>query len=192
MEIPNNQTRHKLLDVAEELFSKRGYTSVKLRDIAAEMDMRHASLYYYAPGGKEQLFVEVMERSFTRHRDGLTHAIESAGENFRDQMMATAEWLINQTPLNFSRMIEADMHELQKHDAERLMQVAYDSMRLPITPVLEKAQHDGLITVPDFDMAAMAFVTLIQSVHNIPFEKSVKLHVGHQLVDMLLNGWLKR
>jgi AcrR family transcriptional regulator len=33
-ELPNNETRIRLLDRAEELFSARGYTAVRLRDIA--------------------------------------------------------------------------------------------------------------------------------------------------------------
>jgi len=45
------------------LFSKRGYIRVRLRDIASAMGMKHASLYYYAPAGKQQLFIEVVERN---------------------------------------------------------------------------------------------------------------------------------
>lgn len=48
-DLPQNETRTRLLDAADGLFSRRGHTAVTLRDIASKVGMRHASLYYYAP-----------------------------------------------------------------------------------------------------------------------------------------------
>jgi AcrR family transcriptional regulator len=70
MRAASNSTHQTILDAAERLFAERGYAAVKMHDIARAVDMRHASLYYYAPAGKEQLYVEVMERNFNRHRAG--------------------------------------------------------------------------------------------------------------------------
>lgn len=82
---PNNATWLRILDTAEDLFAKRGFAAVKLRDIASAIGMRHASLYYYAPGGKEQLYIEVMDRVLRRHRAGLEHVIVAAGDDLREQ-----------------------------------------------------------------------------------------------------------
>jgi len=193
-ERPDNETRRRILDVAEQLFSERGYAPVRLRDIAAAVDMRHASLYYYVPGGKEQLFVEVMERSFHRHHAGLTDAIADAGDDIRAQVHGVARWLASQPPLDFTRMQQADMPAIAPQQAERLMQVAYDALRLPIVAALERATASGQIEVSDPDLAAMALVSLVQSVHAIPsaFRMVPLEHVGRQLADMLLDGWLKR
>lgn len=194
MDTPNNETRERILDIADELFSKRGYASVTLRDIAGAIGMKHASLYYYAPGGKKQLYVEVMERNFLRHRQGLTAAIEGADDDLRAQMYAVARWLVSQPPLDFSRMQAADMSEISQEQAERLMDMAYDAMRIPIIGVLEQANYAGYTHLQDVNMAAMAIVSLIQSVHNIPGQYGIEVrhHVGLQLVDMMLDGWLKR
>ncbi len=80
--LPDNETCEHILKVANELFSQRGFAAVRLRDIAAAVGMKHASLYYYVPGGKEQLFIEVLERNFHRHREGLTQAIQGPGTTF--------------------------------------------------------------------------------------------------------------
>jgi AcrR family transcriptional regulator len=193
-ETPNNETWMRILDVADELFSKRGYTGVRLRDIANALGMKHASLYYYAPGGKEQLFVQVMERNFQRHYNGLTTAITEAPDDLREQMVAAAAWLSSQPLLDLSRMIESDTHEIDQAHASRLMNLAYDALRMPLVEVLRKAQDAGIINVPDLDLTAMAFVSLIGSVHHIPREygKATRAKVARQLVDMLLNGWLVR
>ncbi|NJM07260.1 TetR/AcrR family transcriptional regulator [Candidatus Gracilibacteria bacterium] len=191
---PNNETRVRLLDAAEALFSSRGYTSVRLRDIAAAVDMRHASLYYYAPGGKAQLYIEVMERSMQRHRIGLEAAIRNAGGDLRAEIYAVVDWLVAQPPLDINRMNNADMHELNAEQARKLMELSYDSLRLPIGEALARAAAAGQITVPDVDLAAMGLIALIQSVHAIPpAYRSVSLAaLGHQLAAMLMDGWFRR
>lgn len=193
-EPPNNQTRTQLLDVAEALFSARGYTAVRLRDIASAMGMRHASLYYYAPGGKEQLYLEVMERTMRRHQAGIEHAIRSAGSDVRAQIYAVVDWLAAQPPLDLVRMSQADMPELAPESAERLMQLAYDSLRLPIGAAISRAASAGQITVSDPDLASVALVSLVQSIHAIPkaYAPDNLARIGRQLADMLLDGWLRR
>ncbi len=52
----NTDARERVLDAAERLFAERGYASVTLRDIAAEVGIRHTSLYHHVPGGKEAIF----------------------------------------------------------------------------------------------------------------------------------------
>ena len=51
---------------------------VTMHDIASALGMKQASLYYHVPGGKEELFVEIMERSLGRHKRGLVASIEAA------------------------------------------------------------------------------------------------------------------
>lgn len=192
-DIPDNETRTRLLDVAEELFSARGYTAVRLRDIASAMGMRHASLYYYAPAGKEGLYLEVMERTMRRHRAGLEQAIAEAGPDFRAQVYAVVDWLASQPPLDVVRMNQSDMPELASDKAEQLMALAYDSLRLPIGGAIRSATKAGLITVPDPDMAALALVSLVESVHAIPraYYPGDLAVIGRQFADMLLDGWLR-
>jgi AcrR family transcriptional regulator len=193
-EAPDNETRARLLDVAERLFAARGYAGVKLRAIAAEVGIHHASLYYYAPGGKRQLFIEVMERSFERHRAGLTDAIQRAGADIREQLRAVVAWLVAQPPLDLSRMAQADMGALDRADADRLMTLAYDALRLPIVEALEAASGAGLIPWDDLDLAAMGLVSLAQSVHSVPFRMpdTLRASIGQRLADMYVEGLLKR
>ncbi|MBC8098664.1 MAG: TetR/AcrR family transcriptional regulator [Armatimonadetes bacterium] len=193
-DLPNNETRQRLLDAAELLFIKRGYASVKLRDIAEAVGLHHASLYYYAPGGKEQLFVEVMQRSLNRHREGMTQAAAQAGRDLHAQVYAIAAWLAQQPPLDLQRMAHADLREIDPAQAEALMMLAFDALRLPLAEVLHQANAAGSATVANPELAAIAFVQLMQSVHNIPelATPEARQAVGYEMADMLLNGWLKR
>ena len=198
-DIPNNETREQILSVAEELFSKRGLAAVKLRDIAAAVGMRHASLYYYAPAGKEGLFVEVMRRSFHRHREGMAQAIAAAGDDLFAQMNALATWIISQPPMDLSRMAHADLPAIEPQMAAELGKLAIDSMTIPIIDALKAAEARGAIRpLMDHGLAAMAFNVLLQSVHQVPaeaIEHSIpggRAAMGQTLVDMLLYGWMPR
>lgn len=183
-----------MLDAAEALFSARGYSSVRLRDIAAAVGIKHAALYYYVPGGKEQLFVEVMERNLHRHRAGLAAAIAAAGPELRAQMRAVSGWLLSQPPLNLARMDASDFPAISPEHAERISALIFDSLRLPLAEALERAQAAGIVALPDPGLAAITFVVLVESIHadTGPYMVGRKEQIIDQLIDMLLNGWLTR
>ncbi|MBK8799345.1 MAG: helix-turn-helix transcriptional regulator [Anaerolineales bacterium] len=75
MEQEVKDSTQRVLDVAETLFMDRGYNAITLRDIADELGIKQASLYYHFPGGKEQLFLTMAERMFERHRQGIVTAL---------------------------------------------------------------------------------------------------------------------
>lgn len=58
---PRTDTREKLLDAAERLFSENGYDGTSLRDIATRAKL-HLALSTYHFGTKEKLFEEVIGR----------------------------------------------------------------------------------------------------------------------------------
>jgi AcrR family transcriptional regulator len=193
MKEPENETRQKLLDVGERLFSERGYTSVRLRDIADALGIKHAALYYYFPEGKEQLYIAVMERNLHRHRAGMEQAVAEAGPELRDQLRAVAHWLLTQPPVNLARMTQSDLPALQAAHAERLGLLAFDSMRMPLTDAIAAAKERGIVVIEEPGLAAICFTALIQTIHGddhpvAPFRDSVV----EQIIDLFLNGLLKR
>src|SRR4051794_8575811 len=58
------RTRQEILDVATREFADRGYAGARVDEIAARTQTTKRMIYYYF-GGKEQLFVEVLERAYT-------------------------------------------------------------------------------------------------------------------------------
>ena len=52
------------MQAAARLFAAKGYNAVSVRDIAAEMDLTPASLYYYFPD-KETLYRQTLVMVFT-------------------------------------------------------------------------------------------------------------------------------
>ena len=145
MEPLNSEARERVFVAAERLFAERGYTAVTLKDIAAAIGIRHASLYHHVPGGKEELYLEVMERHFKHHAVGLQHAIAQAEPHVGAQLKAAAYWLLSQPPLDLIRLVHSDLPALAADHAERLSLLAFHSLLIPLRLVLQQAQERGEI-----------------------------------------------
>lgn len=182
--------RERVLNAAEHLFSERGYAPVTLRDIADQLGMKQASLYYHVPGGKEALFVEVTERSFHRHRAGLEAAIDSAGSEPREQLRGAACWILSQSIPDLGRMINSDMPEIEETQAHRLMQIAFESLILPVAGIFQRAYEKGGFRTSEPILLAGAFISVIASVHNLPdrFTRQPKAQMADTMIDVFLNG----
>jgi AcrR family transcriptional regulator len=192
-DLPDNETRQRLLEAAEELFATRGYSAVKLRDIAKAINIKHGSLYYYAPKGKEQLFLEVFAHSFERHQSGLHATIAAAGDDVQAQLYAIADWFAAQPAMDMNRIQQGDRPDLSADELQRLADMAYDALRIPIVAALSHAQEQGVIRVENYDLAAMALISMAQSTQTIPhMSPEAKRMLGHKLVDMIMNGWRPR
>ncbi len=183
-------THEQILATAEQLFSRRGYAGVTLRDIATAHKMRHASLYYYFPDGKDQLYLQVMERNFQRHQEGVRAALLSAGDDPRRQLQAVILWFIEQPPLDLTRVFHADT--LHSPNAQRLLALAFDSMLAPIVDALERARLAGQVQLLDAELAALMLINLAQGVHALPglllTSEDERQRMGAQMLEMLWQG----
>ncbi|MGB1253824.1 MAG: TetR/AcrR family transcriptional regulator [Candidatus Promineifilaceae bacterium] len=193
-ELPQNATRERIMDAAERLFMSRGYNAVKLRDIADAVGMKHASLYYYVPKGKDQLFAEVVRRSMRRNNEQMKRAIAAAGDNFYVQLYAVSDWIVSQPPINLSRMSKADLPALPQEMARELESLIMISLNEPVIDVLQRALINGVASIDDIGMASMLLLTSLQGVHHVPdiHRGETRQVFGRKLVNMLLNGWLVR
>ncbi len=141
-------SRERVLGAAESLFNEFGYASVTVQDIARKLGIKAASLYYHAPGGKEELFVMVIERALLRHRQGIRTALEVSGENLRHQFQGIVTWFLSQGPLGFLRLLMSDLPGLAPENADRLRRLSDESLIQPILAVLDQAVARGEIGPP--------------------------------------------
>jgi AcrR family transcriptional regulator len=186
----NSDARERVLETAQQLFAAHGYKNVTLQAIAAALGMRHASLYHHVPGGKEQLFIEVTERTLRRHHQALEAALTTHAGNIRAQLQAVAEWLVNQPPMDLVRMTYSDMPAIESTEAERLSSLAYDSLIIPIEQALRAAADQGVIQHHDLGLVAGGLLGMIGSLHAVPEDTPFlnRTQMAHDLLDVMLNG----
>src|SRR5438876_10977034 len=65
----DRETRQQILKAARQLFLARGYKGVSMKDVAEEVQVTSAALYYHFPDGKQDLFfcvIQMMLEEWTR------------------------------------------------------------------------------------------------------------------------------
>lgn len=139
-------SRARVLDAAETLFQAHGYSAVSMRAIADALAIRQASLYYHAPGGKEELFVAVLQRLLARYRQGLLETIADAAPNAIDQLHAVAAWLAAQPPLRLLKLVEVDLPQLGAAQQAELLERIWSNLYLPLMVVFTQGQSQGVIS----------------------------------------------
>lgn len=191
-----SEARERVLDAAAKLFGERGYTAVTLRDIAAAVGIRHTSLYYHVPGGKEELFIEVTARQLEQHRDGLIATMAQAGPDIRRQLYAAAEWFLTKPPMDLVRMTYSDLPAIAPTAAARLGDLALQALIKPIEGALLAASARGEIAHADLGLIAGGLVGMVESLHSIPeyvisdrqLKTKSRQTMAQALIDVMLRG----
>lgn len=77
------QTRGRILDAAELLFSQRGYDGTSLRDISALAQVRMGLAHYHF-GAKDRILAQVIERKLDALREAIEESFAEARGRARD------------------------------------------------------------------------------------------------------------
>ena len=180
----------RVLDVAEGLFIDRGFNAITLRDIADELGIKQASLYYHFPGGKEELFMAMAARLFVRHREGLAHALVDASHDLRDQLRAVAAWFSSQQPVKMLGMMHADMPSLSAEHTEQLAQMAHGALFQPLRNAFVAAADRGEIRAMHPDLLAGSFLWLMDglSYGQTRIGAPPRAAMAEDVISMLLDG----
>jgi AcrR family transcriptional regulator len=187
-QVPLN-ARERVLIAAETLFRQRGYNVVTMRDIAEEVGIRQASLYYHFPS-KEQLFITVIEQVFERHRNGLQQVLAEAGSDLRSQLDAASHWFISQPPIHFLSLMRTDMPALSEEQTQRLSLVASQCILDPIKQLFVAAQEQSQIRDVTPENLTGFFLSVMDGIHyasTLP-GTSPKDVMACELVSVLLDG----
>ena len=83
------RTLDRLREVAADLFARRGYGGTSMSEIAAGVGVRKASLYNYYRS-KEELLLDLLDRSFAAWREASRPALEAEG-SVEDRLRAHIE-----------------------------------------------------------------------------------------------------
>lgn len=188
-----SQAHEQVLLVAGRLFCEKGYAAVTMRDIAEALNMRQASLYYHAPEGKEQLFVEVIEEIVARYQKGLVSVLSEIEPRLGSQLRAVALWLVSQPTLDPGRFLRSDLPALSEGSAARLMEHVHEGFIALFRQLFVSAYERGEIRLVDATLMAMTLLSIINVVQEMErFTQTPKEVLIQDMLDTLLDGMRRR
>ena len=155
------QLRERVLTAAERLFHERGYAAVSMQDLADALGMRKASLYHYAPEGKEQLFVAVMERQLSAHGAEVRQALAAARPDIAARLRAVTAWAIAHAPLGLLAMQHTDLPALGPAHTAHLEQTLHEQVWLPVRELFTAAAERGELCPGDADLRTGALLSML-------------------------------
>lgn len=180
--------RSRVIDAAERLFRARGYSNVTMRDIAKEVGIRQASLYYHFES-KEQLFVAVTELEFEHHYQGLQLVIEQQ-DTLRTQLACAANWFLSQPPVHLLSMLHTDMPCLSEENLKKLSASCRRCIFIPVQQMFELAQQKGEIRSCRTEVLSGFFLSVMESVPMVISGSGVgaKQVIVDEMISVLLDG----
>ncbi len=180
---------------------ERGFQAVKLRDIADELGVRTASLYYYFPGGKLDMFLAVLDAAMDRYRSGLEAAIGQADDGFEAELDAAAQFFLSQPKIDFFRMLESDLNQINPEKRGAVAMKMHQSLQGPIMDAFRRAfpvqpgdgpgQSQCPRDTPMPELFAGSFLAIVQGIHHLraDFEIPVtKPQMASQMSRILAAG----
>ncbi len=185
------ETRKLVLESARALFREKGFQGVGIREIAKKVGIREASLYYYAPGGKEHLYVEVVKQELEAYREGMVQAIRGARPTLESQLRQVAAWFLTQTPPPLFRLFETDLQFLSQENREDVLARVFESLYSPLALVFRNAQIRGEIRAVDPIFLASQFLSTmvgIQHAQQAGLLTGANDALIDQALDVLMNG----
>jgi TetR/AcrR family transcriptional regulator len=141
------RTRAEILDVATREFAHQGYAGARVDEIAARTRTTKRMIYYYF-GGKERLYVAVLERAYTMIRQAEQQA-DVADLDPAAAIRRIAELTFDHHEANpdFLRLVSIENIHRGEHIArsETLRNLNTPAIDL-IASILERGRRDGTFT----------------------------------------------
>ncbi len=156
------RTRAEILDVATSEFADRGFAGARVDEIAARMRTTKRMIYYYF-GGKEQLYVAVLERAYARIRDEeRTVDVDHLDPVAAIRRLAELTFDHHEAHPDFIRLVSIENIHRAEHIAqmEGLAELNSPAIEL-IARILERGQAEGAfrrqVDAVDLHMMISAF-----------------------------------
>ncbi|MET8182753.1 TetR/AcrR family transcriptional regulator [Streptomyces sp. NPDC005336] len=149
---PNNsrqrdavRTQAEILDIASREFAERGYAGARVDEIAALTRTTKRMIYYYF-GGKEQLYIKVLERAYTGIREA-EQAVDITGLDPAEAIRHLAELTFDHhtSHADFIRLVGIENIHRAEHLAksETLVKAGTPVIDL-ISGILARGREQGI------------------------------------------------
>ena len=153
----DRETRQQILEVARELFLSRGYKGVSMKEVAEEIQVTSAALYYHFPGGKQDLFFNIIQKMLEDWTQGALLATAQA-QGLQEGLIKLTQYLLT-LPIDRFSILARDIHEnVLDRDTQRVALEQLQNVFVQhVTDLFQQAIDAGEITreIPASILATM-------------------------------------
>ncbi|MHA2504534.1 MAG: TetR/AcrR family transcriptional regulator [Candidatus Kariarchaeaceae archaeon] len=186
-----SESKLRILDVAAQQFMNRGYEIVTLKELAEILEIKAPSLYYHFPGGKEAIYVEVVERTLDHLHTDLMIII-STTPDLRECMISIGKWAEKNMIMSPVVMNRIDMPQLSLDNQRKLAMSSANKLFSPIREMFYDAQKRGILRDIDPEVVSGMFLAMLEAMdERINMRVPDKLATWAKSVDILLHGIMK-
>jgi len=186
-----NDTRRKILDVAEELIQRVGLNAMSYKHISDAVGIRKASIHHHFQK-KEDLVNELLERcreSYGMNYRKIVEGTGSAPEKLR-ALAGVFEDGLRKQQLCFVGTISSDLNTLQDNSCRILETTIQGTVDIFLVP-FEQGRKDGSLSFAGTDReAAYAFFSFL-----LGAQIATRAHGGkksfRRATEAILSGWIR-
>jgi len=178
-----------ILDASQRRFGLYGIEKTSMREIANDLKLSKASLYYYFPD-KETLYKAVVEKEQNEFLSRISERISSIQEP--EQLLleySNSRLSYFRTLLNLSRIRLEAFSDLKPAFRETL-QLFKEKEKQIIVKIFEKGIEKGLFFIEDTDQTASLFLDLLRGLRVTLVNEKRTLFIDQNEYDQLLEKTL--
>lgn len=159
---PKRKTREEILELSALLFAQRGYEGVSMRDVAAQVGITPAALYYHFPD-KDHLYVESVAQAFREQEEVLMRALGSSGSPWaRIEAFITdlaRHLAANRGFLRLMQWVQLDSDEARQHKlAESVFKPLFTALHA-LAKELDPSRDPHLLAISIIGLVIFHFQT---------------------------------
>lgn len=174
-----------IIEASQKRFGLFGIEKTSMREIANDLKLSKASLYYYFPD-KESLYKAVVEKEQIEFISKISERIFSIQEP--EQLLleyANARLSYFRTLLNLSRLRLEDYSELKPGFRETIQDFKEKEKEILIR-IFEKGISSGIFFINDTDQTASLFLDLLKGLRTTLVNEKKTLFIEQEEYDLLL------
>jgi AcrR family transcriptional regulator len=173
------------------LFYQYGYSGMTMRQLAARLDIKAASLYYHFPSKQDILF-DLMSHTAHALMEGLLRIV-SPERDPRTQLDAAIRWhvLFHTQKREEAFISHSEMRSLTSENLHRILNVR-EHYELVFSDILNRCQKEGVFPKRDTSVVRNAILTMCTATAGWfnPEGKLTADEVADQIVEFTWHGLL--
>jgi len=163
---PTEEKLDAIIEAAQKRFGIYGAEKTSMREIANDLHLSKASLYYYFPD-KENLYKAVIEKEQAEFLGTLQNDIDS----MNDPAICLKRYAINRLSyfrklVNLGRISPGSYADLKPLILETFLQFRSRELKM-VTGIIEKGRKSGVFTAKDSSEAAVLFLDILRGLRSI-------------------------